>query len=190
MLMFFKMKKLKEKLKEIRREMEIPKDIEVEVKNNEIYAKKDGNEIRKRFPKVLVEKHENKIIMKTKRATKREKKQINTIYSHIENIFQGLKKKFIYKLQICSVHFPMNVSIKEDEIIIKNFLGETKERKAKILPHADVKIEKDIITVESVNKEAAGQTAANIEKAAEQKKRDKRIFQDGIFMIEKAGRKV
>jgi large subunit ribosomal protein L6 len=181
---------MKEKLKELKREMEIPTDIEVEVKNNEIHAKKEDKEIRKRFPKVLVEKQENKIVIKTKRSTKREKKQINTIYSHIENIFQGLKEKFVYKLQVCSVHFPMNVSIKDDEIIIKNFLGETKERKAKILSGADVKIEKDIITVESVNKELAGQTAANIEKAAEQKGRDKRIFQDGVFMIEKAGRKI
>jgi len=183
--------KKKVKLKELIREIVIPEDLEVEVKNNEIHGKnKEGKEIRKRFPRVTVEKKENKIIIKTKRATKREKKQINTIASHVENIIKGLQEKFIYKLQICSVHFPMTVSPQEDRVVVKNFLGETKERRAKILPNVEVKIEKDIITVESVDKEAAGQTAANIEKTARIKDKDKRIFQDGIFMIEKAGRAI
>lgn len=191
MLMYFKMvKKTKEKLKELVREITIPEDLEVEVKNNEVTAKKEGNEIRKRFSHILIEKKENKIIIKTEKATKREKKQINTIVAHINNMLKGLQEKFIYKLQICSVHFPMNVSIKEGFVVIKNFLGETRERKAKILPGVEVKIEKELAVVESADKEAAGQVAANIELATKIKGRDKRIFQDGIFMIEKAGRKI
>ncbi len=186
--MFFKMKK--EKVKELRREIEIPEGMEVEIKNNEIHAKKGGEEIRKRFPKVMVEKEGNKIVIKTRKATRREKKQINTIFSHVENILKGLEEKFIYKLQICAVHFPMTVRIEGEEVRIKNFLGETKERKARILKDVEVKIEGEIITVESHDKEAAGQTAANIEKATEIKNKDTRIFQDGIFMVEKAGRKI
>ncbi len=182
--------KMSKKLGELKIEIEIPQDIGVEVKDNEVIAKKDGKEIKRKFPKVIVEKKENKIIIKTKGATKREKKQINTINAHIKNIIKGLQEKFVYKLQICSVHFPMNVSINENEMIIKNFLGEKKERKAKILPNVEVKIEKDIVIVESVDKEAAGQTAANIERATKIKNRDRRIFQDGIFIIEKAGKEI
>ena len=184
------MKKTKEKLQELRREIEIPEGTKVEIKNKEIHAKRDGNEIKKRFPKVLVEKEGNKIIVKTKKATKREKKQINTIFSHINNLLKGLEEKFVYKLQICAIHFPMTVRVENNEIRIKNFLGETKERNARILKGVEVKIEGEIITVESHDKESAGQTAANIEKSAEIKNKDKRIFQDGIFMIEKAGRKI
>lgn len=185
--MFFKMPK---KLQELRREIEIPEGIEVEVKDNEIVARKEGSEIRKKFPKVLVSKKENKIIVETKKATRREKKQVNTSTAHVKNMFLGLKEKFVYKLQICSVHFPINVSVKEGEIVIKNFLGEKKERKIKILPNVEVKIEKDIITVESHDIEAAGQMASGIEKKAKIKDKDIRVFQDGIFMIEKAGRKI
>ncbi len=181
---------VREKLKELVSGIIIPEELEVEVKNNEIIAKREGKEIRRRFPKVMIDKEENKIVIKTKGSTRREKKQINTIVMHVKNMFKGLKEKFVYKLQICSVHFPMNVSVKEGFVVVKNFLGETKERKAKILPNVEVKVEKEIIIVESIDKEAAGQTAANIEKIARSKNKDTRIFQDGIFLVEKAGRRI
>lgn len=203
MLIFIKMvkKDLGEKMKKenserkakekfLIREIEMPPSLEIEVKDNEILAKKENNEIKRRFDRVLMGKEGNKLIIKIKGVTKNEKKQINTIVAHIKNIIQGLEKKFIYKLQICSIHFPMNVSIKENNVIIKNFLGGAKERKAKILPNVEVKIEKEIITVESTDKEAAGQTAANIEKTTRVRRKDIRVFQDGIYLIEKAGRKI
>lgn len=180
----------KEKLQELRKEIEIPQDLEVEVENNEVIAKKENNEIRRKFPKIEVVKEENKIVIKAKKSTKRERKQVNTIVAHIKNIFQGLQEKFVYRLQICSIHFPMNVSVKDREVIIRNFLGETKERKAKILPNVEVKVENDIVIVESVDKESAGQTASNIELATKIKGRDKRIFQDGVYLVSRAGRKI
>ena len=185
MLTFFKMPK---KIKNFMKEIEIPNGLEVEVKDNEVHVKAGGKEVKRRFSHVYVEIKENKIIVRAKKNTKREKKQINTIVSHINNMFKGINEEFVYKLQICSVHFPMNVKIHGDEVIIKNFLGETRERKAKILHGTEIKIDKDIITVSSSSKEAAGQTAANIEKKAQIKNKDRRIFQDGIFMIEKSGK--
>lgn len=187
--MFFN-HKMKENLKPLIKEVEIPGGIEVEAEENNFVARKEGKEIRRKFPKVMIEKKDNKVIIKMPRSTKREMKQVNTIVSHIKNIFQGMREKFIYKLQICSVHFPMNVSIKDQEVVIKNFLGETKERKAKILPEVEVKIQGENIVVESHDKEAAGQTAANIEKKTTVRGRDKRIYQDGIYITEKAGREI
>lgn len=196
MLMFFKMaeKKHKKKNKEdgFVIELEIPKDegIEITAEKGEVHIKKDGKEAKRRFSGAVIEKHGDKIIVKTKRSTKREKKVINTIVAHIKNMIKGLKENFEYKLQICAVHFPMSVEVKGREVIVKNFLGETKERKAKIIPGVEVKIERDIITVSSSNKEHAGQTAANIEKSAQIKDKDRRIFQDGIFITEKSGNQI
>jgi len=178
------------KVKGLIRKIKIPEGLEVEVERNELHAKSNGEEIKRRFPKVTVEKEEKNVVIRTKLSTRRERKQINTIVAHINNIFKGLQEKFIYKLQICAVHFPINVSLKDNEIIIKNFLGESKERKVKIPEKVEVKIENDIIAIKSADKEAAGQVAANIEKATQIKDKDRRIFQDGIFMIEKAGKKV
>jgi len=54
---------------------------------------------------------------------------------------------------------------------------------------AEVKIEEQIIIVESPDLELAGQTAASIEKLCKITNRDRRIFQDGIYIYEKPGKK-
>jgi len=174
----------KGKRKKICEVIEIPEGINVKIEGNVIRIRKDNNELERKlgYPAKL---EDNKIILECERPTKRDKKLIRTNSAHIRNMISGLEKKYVYKLQICSVHFPMNVSVSGKEVIIKNFLGETKERKAKILDGVDVKIENDIIIVESCDKEKAGQTAANIERATKIKNRDRRVFQDGIYITEK-----
>jgi large subunit ribosomal protein L6 len=84
----------------------------------------------------------------------------------------------------------MNVEIVGNEVIIKNFLGEKIPRKSKIIENVNVEIKGDIITINSPNKELAGQTAANFETATRIKSRDRRVFQDGIFITNKAGRDI
>ena len=84
----------------------------------------------------------------------------------------------------------MNVAIDKNEIVVKNFLGEKIPRRALILPGVKVRLDKDIITLESSDKEKAGQTAANIESSTRITDKDRRVFMDGIWMIEKAGKEL
>jgi large subunit ribosomal protein L6 len=53
-----------------------------------------------------------------------------------------------------------------------------------------VKVEGDIVLVESCDKELAGQTAADIEQLTRISNRDKRIFQDGIWLTERFGKHI
>ena len=175
---------MKEKIEKI---IEIPEGVEVKVDKKVTVTGKNG-EIERKFsyPGVTLKLEGSKILITAEEGTKREKKIIMTTAAHIINMINGVQKSFKYRLQVCSVHFPITVKIEGNYLKIKNFFGETKERKALILPQVKAEIKGDIIEVESANRESAGQTAANIETATKIRSRDRRIFQDGIYIIEKA----
>ena len=181
--------KMKKKLSKI---IEVPKGIEINLEGNKLTVKGPEGENKKTFniTNLIFEKKDNQIIMRCEKATKKEKKMMNTISAHIKNMIKGVQKKFEYKLKVCFSHFPITVEIKESEAIIKNFLGEKIPRKVKIPGDVEVEADKEIITITSFDKELAGQTAANFETATRIKKKDRRIFQDGIFITNKDGREM
>jgi large subunit ribosomal protein L6 len=136
-------------------------------------------------PRVSVKVEGNKIIIQTKRATKGEKTLYGSTVSHIKNIVQGVKSPHVYKLKICSGHFPMNVTVVGTELVVKNFFGETIPRKIQIPKGAEVKVNGNEVTVSSPDLEVAGQTASRIENLCRITNRDIRIFQDGIYIYQK-----
>jgi len=175
--------------KEITRKIEIPEGVEVSVVGERIIVKHGDKKNEREFDlaKLKFEKKGNEIILENKKASKNEKRRINTIASHIRNMIKGVQEKFEYKLKVCFSHFPMTVEVKGNEAIIKNFLGERSPRKVKIPAGAEVKVDKEIITVTSSDKEIAGQAAANFEMITRITDKDRRIFQDGIFITNKCG---
>ena len=169
--------------------IEIPKGITCKYEDKIFYYRKDSLESSRKIdvPNVEISVEDNHIHLRCKRATKKEKKIINSFIKHIGNFFKGINEKFVYKLEACSVHFPMTLKIDKERMIINNFLGEKTPRHAKILPNVDVQIKGQLISVSSLDKEAAGQTAGNIESATKVRNRDRRIFQDGIYITSKPG---
>ncbi len=172
---------------EIRKEMELPEGVNATLNVNMLTVKGKKGEDHRRFiyPGLKVEVVGNKVVMGFNNATKREKKVIGTYEAHINNMIKGVMEPFVYKLKICSGHFPMNVSVSGKKVIVKNFLGEKNPRESNLIEGADVKINGTEILVTSCSKEKAGQTAARIEKLCAIKNKDIRIFQDGIYIIEK-----
>lgn len=178
--------------KELIKEIKIPSNVEINLEGSKLTAKGSEGELSREFKlgKINLDKKENKIILSNKKATKVEKKMMNTIVAHVLNMIKGVQKKFEYKLKVCSSHFPMTVKVENKKVIVKNFLGEKIDREKDIPKGVEIKIEKDIITVSSIDKEIAGQTAANFETITKIRNRDQRVFQDGIYIIDKAGRKM
>jgi large subunit ribosomal protein L6 len=178
--------------KKLSRTIELSDGMNVEYNNGVLKLSKSGKEISKKLNlnKVKLDIKENKIILSHDNATRRESASIGTNWAHINNMIKGLDEEYTYELEICNIHFPMNVKKEGNTIIVKSFLGEKKDRAANILPGVEVDISGNIIKVSSINKEFAGQTAANLEKATRVVGRDRRIFQDGIFIINKPGRKI
>ena len=179
-----------EKIK-INDEIEIPSGISVSFDKDLIVMKKDNTTVSRKLNSLVSVKIDgNKIKLEALRSTKRERKIFGSIRSHIKNIIEGLEKPWVYKLQIATVHFPTTASIDKanKEFVLKNFLGEKKDRKIKLDDNVDIKINKDIIEITCADVEKAGQAAANLEKLTKVRNRDRRIFQDGIFIIEKPGK--
>ena len=74
------------------------------------------------------------------------------------------------------------------EVIIKNMLGEKTPRIQKVSDRVEIEIKMPKITIKSYDLEAAGQTAADLEKMSKIRNRDRNKFQDGIFITKKPGR--
>ncbi len=182
-------KKAKKKIEGV---VELPEGISASIESSEVVLSGKGGELRKilKNPFVKIEVKENKIMINVIRNTKREKKIVNTFTAHIKNMVKGLTEGHRYVLKICSGHFPMNVSVNGDEFVVKNFLGEKTPRVIKIKKGAQVKIEGDKVIVESISKDVAGQVSADIEELTKRVNYDTRIFQDGIYMIEKDGKQL
>jgi large subunit ribosomal protein L6 len=186
-----KPKKNTKEQKGISKTLEIPSEITIVIDGNKIKIRKNGKELERELNLIIDAKTEgNNLILSTKRSTKREGKIMGSNVAHIKNIIKGLNQNFAYRLQVANVHFPITIEHDKTKniILIKNFLGEKTPRIAKVLPKVNVKIIKDIIELDSEDIENAGQTAANIEKATKIRNRDRRVFQDGIYIIEKPGR--
>jgi len=141
-------------------------------------------------PRVVVSVSEEGVEFLAEKFGKNEKKLIKTFVAHVNNLIKGVTEGHEYKLKICSGHFPMNVSIKGNKLEVKNFIGESVPRTLTFKEGVDVKINGDIIDVKGINKELVSQAAASIEQLTRRPKFDKRIFQDGIYLINKDGKAI
>jgi len=116
---------------------------------------------------------------------KKESSLVGTIESHIKNMITGVTKGYTYKLKIVYSHFPITVKLQDKSVLIENFTGERRPRKAKILGDVKVKIETDDIIVQGAALEDVSQTAANIETMTRVTNKDPRVFLDGLFVFER-----
>ena len=172
----------------IKKEIEVPEGVTVNINGKHLTVKGPQGENERYFsyPTISLIHENNKIIISAEKASKREKRMIGTYEAHINNMIKGIQETFFYKLKICSGHFPMNVSVSGSELIVKNFLGEKHPRKISFPDKVKVKVNGTDVEIESCCKELAGQIAAKIEQLCRITNKDIRIFQDGLYITEKA----
>lgn len=121
-------------------------------------------------------------------ATRKQLACVRTICSHIENMFTGVQKGFLYKMRFVYSHFPINVTLTADVVEIRNFLGEKRVRKIHLLPgvsYVRTAAVKDQIELSGIDIAAVSLTAAKIQQATNIRNKDLRKFLDGIYVSEK-----
>jgi len=134
---------------------------------------------------VDIEVQGNQVVIKPFTGKKKDVISANTVSSIVRAMVHGVTKGYEYKMKVVFAHFPVTVKIKDDNVVVENFMGERSPRLAKILPGCKVSTEGDDITIKGASLEQIGQTAANVELATRIKRKDQRIFLDGIYVYEK-----
>ena len=117
---------------------------------------------------------------------RKERALAGTWNAHLNNMVKGVTDGFTYTLKALYSHFPMTLAVQGNQLIVNNYFGERVPRTADILPGVEVKVNNKVeVVVSGIDKESVGQTAANIERCAVVKNRDRRVFQDGIYLLSK-----
>ncbi|MCX6774273.1 MAG: 50S ribosomal protein L6 [Candidatus Micrarchaeota archaeon] len=109
---------------------------------------------------------------------------INTVKRQVLKMIEGCRDGFSSRMIIRYSHFPIKVSVKGNFFIIDNFGGEKLQRRAGIIGDTKVKISGQELTVEGPSRDDVSQTIANIRQHTKTKKKDSRVFQDGIYLIQ------
>jgi large subunit ribosomal protein L6 len=176
--------------KQITEEIELPDGVSASLVGGMIVIKGKGGELKRAVGGTQVKAQGNKITLISEKGNKKEKKMLMSLRSHIENMAQGIVKKHEYRLKVCSGHFPISVVVAKGEVQVKNFFGEKVPRVLKLKAGVEVKVEGDIIHVSGVDKEITSQVAGSIQQLTKRPGFDRRIFQDGIYIIEKSGKTI
>ena len=172
-------------------ELEIPESVEVilegghhiKVKGPKGVITKDFSHIR--GIKVSIE--DKKIIFSTAFPKRGTLALIKTIVSIINNLIVGVQTNYKYVSKVCYSHFPCSIKVDEKNqiLFVENFLGERAPRKANYPNNVKIEIDGDDVSFIGPDKEALGQAAANIKRACRIRKKDPRVFQDGVYLYKK-----
>ena len=127
------------------------------------------------------------LIVRVDIPRRKERALAGTWNAHLNNMVKGVNDGFTYTLKALYSHFPMTLAVQGNKFIVNNYFGERVPRSAEILDGVQVKVQnKTEVVVTGIDKEAVGQTAANIARSTPAKKRDRRVFQDGLSLIKQA----
>ena len=178
------------------RNVEIPAGVTVDVKARVVTVKGPRGQLQRDFKHLAVDisKVDEGKTLKVDLwfGTRENIATIRTVCSHIENMITGVTKGFKYKMRFCYAHFPINVSCVKDNgrdvVEIRNFLGEKKVRRVKLLDGvtyfrtADVK---DQMEISGIDVAKVSLSCAQIRQSTAVKNKDIRKFLDGIYVSEK-----
>lgn len=175
------------RLPEISKTIQVPDGVDLKMDGKKISLKGAKGSLTRdfSFAPISIDGEDKSIRVWAKWPRKKEAALVGTIYSHIQNMITGVTKGYSYRLKIVFSHFPISVKVQDKSVLIENFTGERRARRVKTVGDVKIKIEAEDIVVEGVNLEDVSQTAANIEQATRVRRKDPRVFLDGIYVYER-----
>lgn len=169
------------------RTVRIPKGVKVEIEGTLVKVRGPKGQLERsfRFPQVSMSVAGDEVIISTAADRKRIVAMVGTIQAHVANMCKGVNEGFEYRMKVVYSHFPIQLKLSGNRLEINNFLGEKKPRYALIRDGVTAKVGNDEIVLTGIDREILGITSANIEHATRIRNRDPRIFQDGIYRVQR-----
>ncbi len=169
------------------RTVEIPENVEITVQPGSIAVKGPLGVLTRRFPEATmqVEQVNHALNISSNNARKEEVAAVGATASHVQNMIKGVTKGFTYRMKVVYAHFPITVKPSPERVVIENFQGEKTPRRARVRGKVDISLDGDDILIKGTELESVAQTAANIEQATRIRKKDSRVFLDGIYTFAK-----
>jgi large subunit ribosomal protein L6 len=170
--------------------VEVPEGVKFTVTPGHLATKGPLGLVERPFPSDVIEltAKSGAVTLKLRIASNRKRSQslLKTWAAHVRNLGQGVTFGVEAKMKVVAAHFPMKVSVRGEELVIENFLGEKYPRTTRLWPGTKAVVEGDIVTLTGHDVEQVGQSAANIERVTHIRDYDPRVFQDGIYLTERA----
>ena len=172
----------------ITRQVEIPPGVDVTLEGSMLKVSGPKGTLARdmRFPQIDIKVEGGEVVVSTASNKKRFLAMSGTLEAHVKNMVRGVVEGYEYRMKVVYNHFPIQLKQQGGRLEINNFLGEKQPRMANIIEGVTIKIGSDEVTLTGIDKEKVGNTAANIEHATRITKRDPRVFQDGIYITERA----
>jgi len=170
--------------------VDVPKGVTFRLAGRRLHAKGPLGAIDRPFPSdaldLSLDGSVATLTLRLPAHRKRSQALLKTWAAHVRNIGGGLTRGVEARMKVVAAHFPMKVQVRGEELVIENFLGEKHPRSTRLVPGTKAAVEGDIVTLSGHDVEQVGQSAANIERATRIRDYDPRVFQDGIYLIERA----
>ena len=165
----------------------IPDDVTAEVDHLDVTIDGPEGAVTRRlwYPDVTVDVDGDQVVIESDADDAKTTATVGTFESHVRNAFHGVTEGWEYEMEVFYSHFPMQVTVEGDEVVIENFLGEKAPRRTTIHGDTEVNVDGESITLSGPNKEDVGQTAADIEQLTQVRGKDTRVFQDGVYITAK-----
>lgn len=170
--------------------IDLPEGVRAALDDGSLTITGPKGEVSRRFdaPGITLKVESGGIIMSARGDRRALRALMGTWEGHLRNMVHGVVKEFVYRMKVVYKHFPIKVSVKGSTVVIENFQGERSQRRVEVVPGTRVEVKGDTLTLRGVDIEAVGTTAGRIEYATRIKGKDPRVFQDGIYLVEKGRR--
>jgi large subunit ribosomal protein L6 len=167
--------------------IDIPEDVTAEVDHLDLTVEGPNGSVTRRlwYPDVTVSVEDDTVVVESENEDAKTAATVGTFRSHVSNMVHGVTEGWEYEMEVFYAHFPMQVNVEGEEVVIENFLGERAPRRAAIRGDTEVQVDGEELTLSGSDKEAVAQTAADIEQLTRVTDKDTRVFQDGVYITRK-----